>query len=425
MRVCSLGYGNVGKRNISFGFNVYGDCGASIPEASIKQKLESRDKSKTFMIKDGIVCPNGIKGTEDFLGGVANNIAAIVAKNIDSLPENDRVLDNVALFIPAQSQDNKVKIISNLKVASTKEQLHDIDFNHVKGMLLARGVKISDNFKLVVANDMYGAVSGVVNRVLENKDKYGDLLTTGSKNLIVMPGGGLGVGMFEVDRGRIRIIAEESGHVVTRAKGKTFEADAASVPALIGNFAKSLRLSEEDKEKLVKTGNAKIATQYPVWMEDNSEEYHKLMDTGLFEHTESKDGNAYLVIKKGGRPITKEEFNKASKYSVGKFVEDIARLCAIKVNAKAKSALLTGKLIDKINKDIAHNPAYHGKNIEQMITERIPSYLDPVGASLAAVKDFKVIYMKMDDNTEGGGLILNGEQVGENDWMDIPYENKN
>ncbi len=423
MRVCSIG-SNYPKHNVNFGFNVYGDCGASIPEASIKRRLESRDKSKTFVIKDGVVCPNGINGAQGFLGGIADNIATIVRQNIYNLPEDDRFLDNVAIFVPAQSQNNKVKIISNLRDSSTKAQLRDIDFNHIQGMLTARGVKVSDHFKLVVANDMYGAVAGVLNEVLQNEDKYGDLLTKGSKNLIVMPGGGLGVGMFEVDRGRIRIIAEESGHVVSKAKGKTFEADGASVPALIGNFAKSLRLSELDKEKLVKTGNAKIATQYPVWMEDNSEEYHKLMDTGLFEHKETKDGNAYLVIKKDGSAITQEEFNKASKYSVGKFVDDIARLCAIKINSKAKSALLTGKLIDKINKDISHNPAYHGKNIEQMITARIPAYLDPVGVSLAEVKKFKVIYMKMEDNTGGGSLILNGEQVGENDWMDIPYTNK-
>ncbi len=425
MQVNALG-SYINRNNVSFGFNFYGDCGASLPtKATMKTTLDPKDKSQKFALKESIVCPEGILSIEDFLGGVANNIAATVKGSMDKLPEDDRELENVALFIPAQAEDNRVKIISNLRVASTGEQLHDLNFNDIQGLLAARGVKVSDNFKLVVANDMYGAVAGVLNRVLEDKDKYADLLAPGTKNLIVMPGGGLGVGMFEVDEGRIRIIAEESGHIVYEANGKTLEADGASVPALIRNFAKAVGLSDKEQETLVKTGNAKLPTQYPVWMDDGSEEYDRLMNTGLFEHIESKDGKAYLLLKKDGKPITEEEFNEASKYSVGKFVDDIAKLCSVKVNAKAKSALLTGKLIDKINKDIAHNPVYEGKNIQQLVTERIGAYLDPIGKSLFDTKGFKVIYLKMDDNTSGGSLVLNGKQIGDNAWMDIPYKAEN
>lgn len=367
------------RNNVSFGFNIYGDCGASIPEGSIKMKLDPKGEMSPFDLEPGVVCPKGIINVEDFLGGVATNIAEAVKGNLDKLPEDDKELENVVLVIPAQTKANRVSVISNLKASSTKDSLRDIDFNHIPSLLAARGVNVSDNFKLVVANDMYGAVSGVLNKVLEDKEQYKDLLKPGSTSVIVMPGGGLGVGRFEVDEGKIRIIAEESGHIITEAKGKCLEADAASVPALIGNFAQALGLSEKEKETLVKTGNAKIPTQYPICMEDSSEEYDKLMKTDLFEHTKSEDGKAYLLLKKDGKPITTEEFSEASKYSVGKFVDDIAKLCAIKIDAKAKSAILTGKLIDKINKDIAHIPAFEGKNIQQLVMEKIPEYLDSWG----------------------------------------------
>lgn len=420
MQVSSLG--SLNGRNVSFGFNVYGDCGASIPEqGTMKMTLGPKDKSQQFALKEGIVCPKGILSVEDFLGGIANNIAAAITGNMDKLPENDRELENIAMFIPAQARNNRVKIISNLRVAGTGEQLHDLDFNDIQGMLAARGVKVSDNFKLVVANDMYGAVAGVLSKVLQEKDKYADLLQAGCQNIIVMPGGGLGVGKFEVDVDRIRISSEESGHIKPIANQECLEADGASVPALIRNFAKALGLSDTEQETLVKTGNAKIPTQHHVWMDDGSEEYNRLMDTGLFEHTESKDGKAYLMLKKDGKPISEDEFTEASKYSVGKFVDDIANLCAIKVNAKAKSVLLTGKLIDKINKDIARIPVYEGKSIEQLITEKIPEHLDSSGQSLFDTKEFRVIYLKMDDNTSGGSLVLNGKPIGDNDWMDIPY----
>lgn len=409
-------------KNISFGHSGIVDSGASDKfKGSLKSSLVS-STNKEISAYRSVVCSEGFKTNEDYLKGLAKGIADTYEGKIDkikALSPADRELEGLVIYAPGAIIGNKANILQNLKILGTDESLTNVDYNKIpkllRPLLAAKGIQISDRFKLMATNDMIGAGASVAKQLAKDAR-----FKEGYKALFLMAGGGLGVGEIKHMGKDVLIEASENGHINVFKTGANLEQYGDSVSALIRNFSKVAGLSLEDTETLVNAGNAKVATDLIVTSK-SKEEADTLKKTGLFSFSEGLAGESKFRLKH----VSEAAQKAASENAINKFIEAISILGANKVTEGTNEIILTGPLTNGIQKAIAKEPElFDGKNLSELVMEKISSLLDGAGKNMAKIYKTKVVTdIEVPNNTIGGNLILKGKFIGEKirgNWLSIP-----
>lgn len=404
--------------NISFGHKIIIDSGASKPHhGSLKLSILSDETNAEIYSYNGVLCPEGFKKDADYIQGFARQIADSFEKagdKIKRLSPADRELTGVVIYAPGAIINNFNAILTNLKKLGTNEPLKNIDYEKIlpilRNLLSAKGGKVSDGFKLMATNDMIGAGASIAQHLAKKPD-----FIEGYSAAYLMAGGGLGVGQIEHNGENILIKASESGHISVFGTNKSLEEYGASVRALIKNFAKEAGLNNQDTEKLVKLGNAKIIQ--PVIIASSEQEAKSLVESGLFE---AVGRNGFKL-----KGVSAEVQRKASFAAIQKFIESIAILGANKVNEGVNSVILTGPLAKGVDEAIRKQAAlFKNKNLNTLLTEKITSLLDDMGKNVAKLYKFNLITnIEVPSNNVGGSLLLQGKFIGgktRGNWLSIP-----
>lgn len=411
---------------VSFGHSIIVDSGASKSHNGSFKAVALSDETNRIITTTptpgeelNIVCknPQGFKGTGCYITGLAERITQFydyLKTGMTQISKEDKALSGVVIYAPSATVGNFAKIASNLKAKTSEGEkpLTDINFNKVgdllKSMLPEKNIPIAKDFRLVATNDMVGCGAGIAVK-LANDPAYKDVFKEGFYGAFYMAGGGLGVGTIEHNGKTVTIKTAEQGHnrSITN-RNKTIEKDAASVPALIKNYAAKVGITNEDSvRKLIETGNAKIVGQHHVRAE-KGEEAATLAKTKLFKKVGQDDKYVYYQLK----GVSKEAHLKAFKNSCNKFIDAVANQCIPKINEGVNRVFLTGSLTIGLSKDLKHNPSlYKGKSLETLITERIDTILNRMnnGAtkSMKNLYNFKIELLDdLKDNTAGGKVIL-------------------
>jgi hypothetical protein len=416
---------------INFGYRVYIDSGASKQQnGSLKVSIQS-DKGNELLstsqltnLNDQMVCPGGFKKSDDYTRCLAErtrHFIELAKKNpdFDELEGKDKKLSGVVINVPCQVVNNKVSIITNLKLPDG-QSLTNVDFGNIE-KALKKDVEVSDDFKFIATNDLPGAAAGVA-KLLNEKN----LLKEGFYGAVCMTGGGCGVADIKVKNNTLEIEASESGHNQALNSNLSIEKDGASSPALISNFAKSLGYDNKDILALSSTGKAKLVFKHHLKVEKNSQDLEVLLKTGLFKQLEdAEDGKAVLKLKGVG----KKEQAKACQKAISKYIDSIAQLAAPKVNEGLNLLVLTGPLAGRVKEFVDEKPTeFESKNLATLIQEKTASYLDDSGASMAKTYNFKVACdndFAISDNTIGGKVLLAGTSIdsqNRGNWINIPVE---
>jgi len=406
--------------NISFGHKIIVDCGASKKHnGSLKISVLSDETNKEIYKSNGVVCENGFKKDEDFLNGLAKGIADSYDKSkskIEQLNPTDKELTGLVIYSPGPTINNFSPIMQNLLKVGTNQSLTNIDFKDMppilESLMANKGINISNKFKVIATNDMIGAGTSIAKKLVQNPE-----FKEGYEITFMMAGGGLGVGQIEHMGDNVLIKTSEIGGINLFGTDETPETHGACVRALIKNFSNNL-LSNQDTEKLIKIGNAKIATQYPI--DADSKEAEALMKTGLFKNI-GIDGTNQLVFKN----ISEDAHKNASKEAINKFIESISIIGANKIAEGTNGIIVTGPLAKGIKASIEKNPElFDNKNFNELIKDKIDSLLDDSGKTMASLYNFKIITdIDVKNNTDGGNLILQGNFVGKEkrgNWLSVP-----
>ncbi|MFH0702711.1 MAG: hypothetical protein V2B14_04135 [bacterium] len=413
---------HVNSKKINFGCKLVVDCGASNPGGSFKASILPDKSYKEIVSTSGIVCPNGIQYKKNYLKNLANLCVQFLKNpetkvSLNQLKDDDKKLSGMTIFIPGPNINNKAVIISNLKDTKGKS-LTNVDFSEVMQILKnSDNIDVTKNPKFLAVNDMLGSTAAIILE-LTNNPQYKNLLKNDFYGTVCMTGGGCGVANVKIKDNNIEIEASESGHMPTKNSDQILEKYAASVPALITNYASKFGFNEEDTKKLVDAGNAKIVTQEFIKAEKGSEEANALENTGLFDVNPEKG----FKLKN----FDENKHTTASKNAINCYIDGIAQLCAAKVLEGTNAVFLTGPVV----KGIKETLALKGNDLAKLIQKRMfDKYLDASGKNMLKMYNFKIITdIDIKDNTLGGGLLQKGGFVDEKhrgNWVNIPLDSIN
>lgn len=436
---------------VSFGHIAVIDCGASDKErASLKLSMLS-DNGNLLSKYSGVASKDGFYTSSDFPAGIATNIVSsydkpyngsdkkyednILKEVVNKLRGNDKVLNGIITFAPCITKNNQTPIIGNLKIKGTNKSLTDVDYrvipSLVQNVLASKGIKYSENIKLVATNDMIGTGVAIVKEMVKDPELSKDF-KEGYYAAFIMVGGGMGTGQIEHHGNKVIVKSIECGHNHVYGTGGNLEQYGASAGSFVNIF-----MEEANKDKKIFTPeqiqivtdvkNGKVPMQFPVItlnLPKEEKDLKPLMKSELFEVTEKLDKKGDKIAELRWKDLDEETFKRASAKAVNKLAEAIAMMAATKVNEGANSVVLTGPLADGIRMDMKHNPdLFDGKELSQIIDAKIKKQLDPVGDGVAEAYNFKLLTnVKVKDNTQGGDLILKGKFIGDDrgNWLSIP-----
>lgn len=412
-----MNVGQVNNKN-SFGHKLILDSGASNQnKGSLKMSVVS-DSGQEIECFKSVVCLDGFKQDGDYLKGFQARIIEVYKKcknEIAKFSNEDKSLNGIIIYAPGPTVNNTASILPNLRLPNG-DSLKNIDYNQLPDMLRSKlpNVKISPNIKLFAINDMIGAGAAIADNLNEN-----GLLKNGYMATYFMAGGGLGAGDIEVINNKAVIKTSEIGHMRVSGNGKNIigiGSYGASSTALIRNFGKALGYKQEEIDKLIRTGNAKIATQYQVVTKDKSEA-RNLDETGMFIRKQLGDEISYTL-----KGVTESQHKNAFLKSVNKFVETMAIVSTNKILEGTNHLIFTGPLLEGIDNGLKNKNL---GSIENLIKKKTHSFLTPVGKTMAKDYDVKFSFdIPLANNTQSGLTVLKGKYVGKGrgNWVEIPLK---
>lgn len=379
-------------QNITFGYKVFVDSGASDPKrgsfkVSIRSEQSGKEIFSTQQLPDNLkkVGPEGgFNSVADYINGLSDRISQsikLAKSEIHKLKGADKKLSGVLINAPGYVVGGKTAPkIANL-LDQDGQSLKDVDFTRVK----VDAEKNPNNFKLIATNDMHGAAVGVA-KLLKAQGK----LEEGFYGLICMTGGGMGLVSIKVKNGFLEIEGCESGHnrVLEKGKAKSLEKDAASVSALLFNYAKKLGLEQQEIQDLINKGDARLVTQ------------------------------AFLA---GDKPE-----KTAARAAINKYIDCLAQEFARKVAEGANLVILSGPVALGIKNCLSQKTG-NPDELKERLTQKIKQHLPETGPGeiMSEIHNFDIdLNMVIPDNTVGGGILLDsakfiGEKVRGN-WINIP-----
>lgn len=402
----------------SFGHKLILDSGASDQNKGSLKMVIVLDNGQEIECFKGVVCPTGFKYDEDYLNGIQIRICEIYKKcknKIAKLSTKDKSLNGIIIYTPGPTINNKASILPNLRL-SNGEALKNVDYNQLPDMLRTKltDININSNLKLLAINDMIGAGAAIINNLVEK-----EMLKNGYMATYFMAGGGLGAGDIEIINNKAIIKTSEIGHMRVSGNGENIVeigSYGASSTALIRNLGNALEFKSKDIDKLIRTGNAKITTQYRVITKDKSEAKN-LDETGMF--IKKQLGNElYYTLKR----VSESQHQKAFLKSVDKFVESMAIVSTHKILEGTNHLIFMGPLLEGIDKALKSKNL---ENIENLIKRKTYSFLTPVGKTMAKDYDVKFSFdIPLTNNTQGGLTVLKGKYVGcgRGNWIEIPLK---
>ncbi len=433
------------KNNVNFGHKITLDIGASDPRGSCKVSCESDNSEELFhekkFVNDKIT---GFKDSDDFLGKVskivnqANDKAVAEFKKQGKAPEK---LSALALFVPGEVRNNVAIRLANIRDKSN-EGLEGINFESLRSSLN----NISSNLKIKSLKDLAGAGLSLAEKFSHSPD-YAGKFKRNFYGVGVMTGGGFGsVNMKVHDGSDLVVETSESSHDLAIDKNgevKRLGVIGATVKGIIGNYAESLGITDKnDKNILIKTGNARLATQKNIKLDSEKDKkaISLLTSKGLYDFEAIKDGKTNLKVKDVNK------FAAARRAAIAQYADAVAQHAITKINENADVLVLTGPLalglsntiqqnkedftIDKISDlknvhDMDGNSVKNPTTLAELVTAKIDKYIadDKTCSALRKASGFKVISndkFAIKGNTGGGKLLLDDNTIVGNGWVQIP-----
>ncbi|MEW5820422.1 MAG: hypothetical protein AB1782_09550 [Cyanobacteriota bacterium] len=379
-------------QNITFGYKIFVDSGASDPKrGTFKVSLRSDVTGDELLSTKDLpqeyrkVGPkSGFKTAKDYVDGLSSRISKAIelaGEKIAELKGDDKFLTGILINAPGYVVGgSKAPLLPNLK-DKDNNSLRDVDFTNID----VKAERSPNGYRVIATNDMHGAAAGIA-QILKDKGE----LQEGLHALICMTGGGMGVVNIKVKNGFLEIEGSETGHnrIVTPGKAKSLERGAASVSALIENYAHKMEMSPEDLKAMIDTGDARSIT-------------------------------AALISG------SKQE-QKAAAYAINKYIDGISQEFARKVTDGVNKIILSGPLALGIKTVLAEktgNPDELKDQIVKKVYEHMPE--TGPGSIMADIHHFEVdLNTEIPDNTVGGAILLNsGKFIGKNvrgNWINIP-----
>lgn len=391
----------VGK--VNFGHMIVADSGASKPEGSFKATVFS-DTGRVLGEHEDVVAPRGFRHESDYVTGLTDRLAEAELANkvaIEQLTGDDRKLNGVVVYTPGPSKGNVIGEIGNLKKVG-EQSLKNVDLNgipvNLKTQVETMGIQVVENPGLLGTNDMIGGTCAT----LEDLARAG-LLEDEFRASYHMFGGGHGRGSLSVIGNVIEVETSELGRMNMSGTGKdivTAEMAGTSTPALIKHFGEYLGLSFNDMIKLIKTGNAKIATQHEL-REKNPAEIAKLRETGLFLESSAGDSVQFRL-----KHVVKSDHEAAARFAIDGFTATAARVCHLDVLQGVNKVILAGPLVKGLGKDLEHNDKLSGGvTLIDMIRRKTADLLDSVGTRMGALNNCEITDgIHVGSNAQGGFL---------------------
>lgn len=351
--------------------------------ASLKARLLLKDLPDIYIKTTVFNKKNQVRDADTFINSIVNKILKIEEKYSKIIQESDeaKTLDLV-IDLPGPYIKDKIYITNILD--NSGKPIGEITPKLIPERLIGKKQKIGD-FLTVNA-----AAGGCVLSKIEKQ--FPEILEEGREILYIYPGGGLGSGLILVDKLETKIMPLERQHVKAVNSEKSIEAEGGSATALLNNYLFFL--------------SSKLPN--PVLKKMNS--LKRLSST-----TVTNPRPPYALQKYESLHLM------AAKYSMDKFIDCVAQLTAIEIaGGKTKSAVLTGRTAAGVIDGIKNNPLYIERNDAlELIKEKIPSHLTTVGKHLMG-SDFRVLFVPLQDSTEGSEILIKSYSVGNNSWVNIP-----
>lgn len=406
---------------VNFGHQIVFDIGASDKRRASCKLALLNDAGKVLDTYEGKLSDTPFKKDSDFVAALTKRLIDFEARNkekIDTLKGKDRELRKVTGFAPGGTIGNKARIITNL-VKTGNKSLENIDYNTIPNALrqafATSGITIAQDLDFKATNDMIGTGAALAKQL----GKMGRL-EKGYHAAFYMIGGGAGCGEIDVIGGKVVVKSVERAHTHVSGKGnnmKTFESAGASSNALVKYFAQNIGLSEEETKKLVDAGNAKVFAQRTIVTSDKKE-IRTLTKTGLYTKKVEK-GKTYLTLKN----VTVGQFQQASKKTINKFINVMAKMNSDRIVEGTNHVILTGPLVTGIGKDLEHNPElFGGKSLMELIRAKTSEKLNAQGHAMATDYSMEIIELPLKNNTYGGHWAGKGKFTSDKrgNWLEIP-----
>jgi hypothetical protein len=263
--------------------------------------------------------------------------------------------------------------------------------------------------------------------MLLDNPKYKPMLEKdGFSGVVAMTGGGMGVITIRRVGDKIQLEGSESGNIHHK-KGLAIEHTAASGPALVKNYAKALGMSTEKQQKLLQTGNARMATEYEIRVDKTSNEYKSLMATELFDEKDCPTcpHHADLILK----GISPEKHTKAALKAVDKYIGAVGQLGQIKMTEGANALFLIGPIAGAVQRFLVEKQKESsdyfkiptdtkpGNYLNSVLRNKIQSTSNAAANSMGQMSGFEIVTdLHVPNNTIGGILFSQSQPL-----ADIPY----
>jgi|GEM_PF-5494788 len=433
---------NENKNNISFKHRLILDIGASDPRGSVKILAQTDDGQDLFEQRGSFLndTVDGFSSSDNFIDQLSKVIISASKRAVNTIKEKglnneEKKLNGLALFLPGPIMDDEAIIIANLKTTDGKS-LTNVDLSKLENKLKEndKSIEVADNLKFIPTKDLGGTGIGIA-QILANHPKYKDEFKEGFYAVGVMTGGGFGsVNIQVLDKKYMQIQTSESSHnLAMDTKKNTFTRLGklgASTKGILENYARAMDIKDETSiNALIKTGNARIATENRIELDNKKDEdaINVLKGSKYYNVTNQDKTTTTLQINKYGM----ETFRTARKEAIAEYIDTVAQHAITKINEGANLLVLTGPLALGLNKTVASNPEDFGRNtLRELIFDRIDYYIkdDLTCQQLRKAHNFDLVCddsVKLADNTAGGAALLDDKTriiTRRGEWIIIPID---
>lgn len=418
------------------------DIGASNPRGSLKILALTDDGEKLYDERDIYVKknPDGFRSSEDFATRVINIIKNAHKKAIEvcterGLPEEEKKLSDVVVFVPGTTIGDRIAFLPNL-TDKNKISLLNVDFSSFKEDLISEKTDIavkSGDCGFVVTKDLGGAGLGIA-KILAQRDE----LKEGDYIVGIMTGGGFGSVDIKVEHGFVKVeTSETSSNIIGGlggSKALKLGKCGVTVKSHISNYLKAIGIDKDVIEAVLKTGDARIVTQNRMSVDNaNTELINAIKKSREFELLSSDENKTIFKIDDSDGDFA-AKMKKARKRAVNDYAETIALFSINKINECANRVILVGPFAHGLSNYIRDNSEdFKGATgLPDLVYKKIDNYIEKSSTtSTTRLKDlynFEVICdssINFPDNTFAGYSMASNElRFVENrgSCFDIPLE---
>jgi len=202
----------------------------------------------------------------------------------------------------------------------------------------------------------------------------------------------------------------------------------ASVPSLLNNYAQQIGITNKDDLEIIKkTGVGEMATSSQVRLSNKNCEkaIEVLLQTGIYEQIGKGPDNTLLSIK----PEALETYNKATRYAVNSYANNIAVASIPKIAKSNQLVILSGPMTMGINESIQNAPELYGaKDLRELAFKYIAENTKGDETIADNIGKFDIICDKrvsVKNNTRGGEMLLTGKVIthpNRGQWLDLPLK---